>query len=208
MVETLDDAWTSEPLPGEERARWNPDAPAWRAWNRMSPEYEFCELVGALVGAVKPALVIETGVGQGFATRRIAANLPRGSVLRAFESDEAWRARLASLTFFDGETVVLSDEPTPADDELATADLFVADSGFKFRFDEVSRWAQRAKKGAYIVVHDTGHGHPGWTRPPQAGRADRDARNRRHPAAEPQGVVRRPAVSADGSGSRPRAAGP
>jgi tRNA A58 N-methylase Trm61 len=41
----------------------------------MSPEQEFCELVGALVGIVKPAFVIETGVGQGFTTRRVARAL-------------------------------------------------------------------------------------------------------------------------------------
>jgi hypothetical protein len=157
------DAWTTEPLPGEERSPWNPDAPVWQAWNGMSPEYEFCEFVGGLARVVKPALVIETGVGQGFATRRIAAGLPPSSVLMAFESDEAWRARLASLPFFDGLRMLLADEPTPSDDELATADLFVADSGFRFRFDEVSRWAERAKKGSYIVVHDTGNGHPHWT---------------------------------------------
>ena len=157
------DAWKSEPALGEERSRWNADAPAWQAWNPMSPEYEFCELVGALVQMVKPAFVIETGVGQGFITRRIAAALPPGSVLKAFESNRAWRARLASLPFFDGLTKVLADGPTPSDDELASADLFVADSARRFRPDEIARWAERAKKGSYIVVHDTGNGHPDWT---------------------------------------------
>jgi hypothetical protein len=138
-------AWTNEPALEEERPLRKPDSPAWHRWNRMSPEYEFCEFVGALVRMVKPALVIETGVGQGFTTRRIVAALPPDSVLRGFESDDAWRERLASLPFFDGVTTVLADEPTPSDDDLAAVDLFVADSGVRFRSGEVTRWTERAK---------------------------------------------------------------
>jgi predicted O-methyltransferase YrrM len=163
VASATSDAWKGEPALVEERSRWHPDAPAWHAWNRMAPEREFCELVGALVRMVKPALVIETGVGQGFTTRRIAPVLPPGSVLKAFESDQEWREQLASLPFFDGESRVLADTPTPSDDDFATADLFVADSASELRRDEVTRWAERAKHGSYIVAHDTGHGHPEWT---------------------------------------------
>jgi hypothetical protein len=157
------DAWTSEPALEEERPLGKKDSPAWHRWNGMSPEHEFCEFVAALVRLVKPTLVIETGVGQGFTTRRIAAALPPGSLLKGFESDDAWRERLASLPFFDGVTTVLGNEPTPSDDDLAAVDLFVADSGVRFRPGEVTRWAERAKTGSFIVVHDTGNGHPART---------------------------------------------
>jgi hypothetical protein len=129
----------------------------------MSPEIEFCQLVQALVAMVKPAFVIETGVGQGFTTRRIAAALPPGGTLKGFESDEVWRARLASLAFFDGVTTVLATDPTPSDGDLTMVDLFVADSTSEIRREEVALWARLSKQGAYLVVHDTGNRHPEWT---------------------------------------------
>ena len=95
VTEATADAWVSEPALGEEQSRWSASASTWRSWNRMSPEQEFCEFVAAVVRLVKPELVIETGVGQGFTTRRIAAALASGSVLKGFESDDAWRERLA-----------------------------------------------------------------------------------------------------------------
>lgn len=156
-------AWEGEPQLNEERSRWNREAPAWHSWNQMSPEYEFCEFVGALVRMAKPRFVIESGVGQGYTTRRIAAALVPGARLLGFESDRSWRAKLAELDFFDGDATTLADEPTPSEDELANVDLFVADSGQKYRADEVKRWAQLAKPGSLIVVHDTGNGHPKWT---------------------------------------------
>ncbi len=129
----------------------------------MSPEYEFCELAAALALMVKPSLVIETGVGQGYTTRRVAAMLPPGSVTKVFESDLDWRRRLSSLAFFDGVFSVLADVDTPSDEDLASGDLMIADSIFDYRFEEVERWAELAKPGSYIVVHDTGNGHPAWT---------------------------------------------
>ena len=129
----------------------------------MSPEHEFCEFVAALVRMAKPRLVIETGVGQGYTTRRIAAALAPGATLKGFESSPGWRKKLAELDFFDGETVTLAAEPTPTDDDLATVDLLVADSAQKYRPDEVRRWAELAKASSLIVVHDTGNGHPKWT---------------------------------------------
>lgn len=163
VTEATADAWVSEPALGEEQSRWSASASTWRSWNRMSPEHEFCEFVAAVVRLVKPEIVIETGVGQGFTTRRVAAALAPGSVLKGFESDDAWRERLARLSFFHGPTRLLAEEPTPTDDDLASVDLLVADSVFDFRFDEVRRWAALAQQGSYIVVHDIGNGHPAWT---------------------------------------------
>jgi hypothetical protein len=157
------DAWQGEPELQEERSRWHPDAPAWHSWNGMSPEYEFCEFAASVVRMAKPLFVIETGVGQGYTTRRLAAALAPGATLKGFESSPAWRKQLAALDFFDGETVVLAAEPTPTDDDLGAVDLFIADSGQKLRPDEITRWADLAKPGALIMVHDTGNGHPDWT---------------------------------------------
>ena len=156
-------AWQGEPELREERSRWHPDAPAWHAWNQMSPEHEFCEFAAAVVRMAKPPLVIETGVGQGYTTRRVAAALASSARLIGFESDRAWREKLAELAFFDGQTATLAAEPTPSDDELASVDLFIADSGQKYRSGEVTRWAELAKPGSLILVHDTGNGHPQWT---------------------------------------------
>jgi predicted O-methyltransferase YrrM len=161
--EATTDVWRGEPELHEERSRRHRDDPPWHSWNRMSPEHEFCEFVAALVRMAKPRSVIETGVGQGFTTRRAAAALAPGATLKGFESDPAWRKKLAALDFFDDEKLTLAAEPTPSDDELAAVDLLVADSAQKYRPAEVTRWSQRAKPGSLIVVHDTGNGHPDWT---------------------------------------------
>ena len=157
------DAWQGEQELYEERSRWHPDAPVWHAWNGMSPEHEFCEFAATLVLMAKPRVVIESGVGQGYTTRRVAETLAPGATLIGFESDRAWRQKLAALDFFDGERVILAAEPTPSDDQLEVVDLFIADSGQKYRSAEVERWAKIARPGSLIIVHDTGNGHPDWT---------------------------------------------
>jgi O-methyltransferase len=106
-------AWTAEPPPGDE-ADYTPVRPDhWHSWNGMSAELEFCEFGAALVRLLQPRLVLETGVGQGYMTRRLAEALPSDAKLVAYESHDEWRAELAKLDFWN-EDVELADSPTPS----------------------------------------------------------------------------------------------
>lgn len=153
-------AWQTEPEPTDE-SDFTPWAePGWRAWDDMSPELEFCELVASLVRLVKPALVIETGVGQGFLTRRVAAQLGEDQSLVCYEADDNWRQQLETLEFFRGGRAAISDEPSPSADEVARASLTILDSDFPRRRSELSSWAVAAVPGSLVIVHDCGNGHP------------------------------------------------
>jgi predicted O-methyltransferase YrrM len=158
-------AWQAEPDPVPEAAYSPAAGSGWRAWNGHSPEVEFCEFVATMVRLVQPALVVETGTGQGFVTRRIGESIGAGRLL-CFESDPEWRAALAALPFFDGETRTLSDQEQPAEKELAGAELTVLDSDFLHRAQELKRWWVAARPGAVVLVHGAANGHAPET--PQA----------------------------------------
>lgn len=156
------DAWAAEPDLVDE-TEFTPWAPlGWRSWNAMSAELDFCEFVGQVARLVQPAFVIETGIGQGFSTRRIHRGQGAGVHL-CFESDQKLRTALVALPFFLESGPRLSSEDTPSDQEFALADLTVLDSDTEYRLDEVRRWRQSAKVGSVIVVHDCGNEHSSET---------------------------------------------
>lgn len=129
----------------------------WLSHNGQSPEVAVCDFVASLVRMMQPALVIETGVGQGYMTRTIAQALRGKGQLVAFESDEDWRQHIAAQNFwFDrAQVATLSPYHTPPLELLAVADLSILDSEFTVRFDEVVLWHTAAKPGAVALIHDT-----------------------------------------------------
>lgn len=147
-------AWLEEPAPRDE-SRWTAGGAGWAAWNGWSPEVAFAELVGALVAIARPRHVVETGVGQGFVTRRILAALPAGARLTAFEADPAWRAVTAA------HLSELSDLASPTAADLADADLVVLDSHPPARQAELALWQAAAPSGSMLIVHDVVPGRRG-----------------------------------------------
>lgn len=147
-------AWRTEPAARPE-ARWNRRGLDYLAWNAYSPEVAFCELVGAMVAIARPGLVVETGVGQGYATRRILKALPPASEYVGFESSDEWRARTRAFL------PQLSTTPTPEAELLATADVVVFDSDPPFRQAELRTWIAAGRQGAVAVVHDVIPGRAG-----------------------------------------------
>lgn len=147
-------AWIQEPPPRDE-SRWTPNGRGWAAWNGWSPEVAFAELVGALVAIARPRHVVETGVGQGFVTRRILAALPVGSRLTAFEADPTWRVVTAEYL------PSLSDVASPTAADMSDADLVVLDSHPPARQAELALWQEVAPTGSMLVVHDVVPGRPG-----------------------------------------------
>jgi hypothetical protein len=152
-------AWSDEPPLGDE-VSFTPWAdPGWPAWNGTSPELEFCEFAGALMRLLKPQLIVETGVGRGFTTRRLATRLTRGQRLIAFEADANLRSQLKRLPLFASPNCSLGAQSSPSEDDFARADLTVLDSEVSTRLEELDRWSDTAKLGAVLLVHDTDNGH-------------------------------------------------
>jgi hypothetical protein len=149
--------WTEEPPTRDETAYTLDARPGWPSWNATSPESEFCEFAGGLTRLIRPALVIETGVGHGFVTRRIAQQLGPGQQLISFEGRPALRRQLERLPFFASPDHVLGTTPSPSHDDFSRADLTVLDSEFPLRLDEMDLWIAAARPGAVLLVHDAGN---------------------------------------------------
>src|SRR5207244_1747590 len=114
-------AWVSEPGLEDERQFTPWASGGWSSWNAMSPEREFCDLIAAFARLLSPKKVVETGVGQGYTTRRVAADLGEGQSLLCFESDTAMRAALAGLPFFRQAGRTLAEAATPIGSEFEDA---------------------------------------------------------------------------------------
>jgi hypothetical protein len=156
-------AWREEPPVVDESVYTTWAKAGWHSWNNMSPELEFCSFAGDLARMVEPSLVIETGTGQGFLTRRLVASLGEEQRLTCFEADPTWRRALASLPFFQDPRCDLSTSDTPSRDEVAGAGLCILDSTFPLRRKELELWSQSAPARAVVLVHDAGNRHPDWT---------------------------------------------
>lgn len=150
------EAWRSEPDLVDE-SHWTPGGEGWSAWNGMSPEKEFCEFAAALVALIRPALVIETGIGQGYLTRRVLPVLAGRYI--GYESDDALRAELRRLDVWN-ETAQLAAEPGPSADAMADCELAILDSDLRQRAREFDLWRAHAPAGACVLVHDARPDHP------------------------------------------------
>lgn len=152
-------AWVEEP-PHEPESLHTPWAkPFWVAWNGMSPEVQFCDFGASLALLIQPEKVIETGVGQGFMTRRLAAVMQPDQRLLAFEDDPDIRQGLRYLPFFAEPDHFLGETPSPTAEDLSDATLTILDSEIPSRLTEIDLWWEAAPEGAVLLVHDAGNGH-------------------------------------------------
>jgi hypothetical protein len=151
-------AWRRESKTRDEQEFTPWAEPGWASWSAKSPEVDVCEFAGLLVRMLRPKVVIETGVGQGYLTRRIAKHLD-GARLVCFEADPVVRADVRKLPFFDQRNHECRDSASPSRDDFAHADLSILDSDFPVRFDEVRSWWENAGNGAVAFFHDCGNGH-------------------------------------------------
>jgi hypothetical protein len=155
-VEIPIDQWDEEPDPVDESLHTQ-DGEGWESWNGFSPEKAFCEFAAALVAINRPGLVVETGIGQGYTTRRILP-MPSGRYL-GFESDADLRARLRDLNVWS-ETAQLASEPEASSEVFAACDLAILDSDLPQRKREIDRWLESAAPGAFALIHDARPDHP------------------------------------------------
>lgn len=131
----------------------------WFSYNGASPEVEIIEFFARLVRLLQPALVVETGVGQGYMTRAIVAQLAVGQRLLAHESSDEWRDALAPLPFWNEHAEIAELSATAVPTSFGEADLCFLDSDFPIRIAETALWNAQAKPGAVALIHDTGHNH-------------------------------------------------
>jgi methyltransferase family protein len=153
------EAWQSESSKQDE-TEYTPWAdPGWLSWNDMSPEEGFCWFVASLVGMLKPELIIETGVGQGYVTRRVYAQLQEDQQLLCFESDPRLQDYLRKIKFFSQKNVHIASSPTPSAKDMSVANLTILDSNFGERYAELRLWRDNAQPRSVVIVHDCGNGH-------------------------------------------------
>jgi len=157
--------WSIEP-PFQLETNFSPwGHPNWLCWNGHAVEVQVATFLSRLSYEVCSSsadpYLIETGVGQGFVTRRVVDAIPETARLVCFESDHEWREGLKRLDFWtDHLNVCIRNEIFPDDADFRTADLVILDSNDPWRKIEIMLWQELAPEGSVMFVHDTGTIHP------------------------------------------------
>lgn len=152
-------AWVEEPPHEPEALHTSWAEPLWVAWNGMSPEVQFCDFGASLALLMQPKKIVETGVGQGFMTRRLATVLQPSQHLLVFEDDPGIREDLRRLPFFSQPEHSLGSTPSPSAEDLSDAGLTILDSEIPSRLAEIDLWWKAAPEEAAVLIHDAGNGH-------------------------------------------------
>ena len=147
---------------------WTPWAhPGWLAWNGHAAEVQVADFLASLAreqsADTDEWVCLETGVGQGYITRRIvsAVNPAKIRGIWVFESDLEWAGRIRQLPFWpDNLHSCIKWEITPTPKQMQQADLVILDSKKPWRQIETMMWSEVGKEGSLLYVHDTGTLHP------------------------------------------------
>ena len=129
----------------------------WHAWNIMSPELEFCYLAAAVADSLpEGSLVIETGMGQGYVTRRLMT-ATENKEFWVYETDPVFIDLAEVGTDEAGYTPPIIKQGSPSLDEFRAADFVVLDSDTRYRTTELLSWIAAANYGSMVLIHDTFH---------------------------------------------------
>lgn len=124
------------------------------AWNIMSPELEFCNVAAAVVETLPDnAFIIETGMGQGYVTRRILEVLKPTQMFASWDTDQYWVNLAYETKSQEAFVHILPGSPIPED--IAIASLLILDSEMGTRMYEFDIWWRRAIPGSLVLIHDT-----------------------------------------------------
>jgi len=145
--------WTA-PRPDCPRPEW------WHAHGAGATEIEVTELVAALVRALQPEIVVETGVLHGQTTRAIGDALARNGhgTLYALEIMYEY-ARIAAAELRHMPVHVLAADSTgwiPP----GPIDFAFLDSELDTRAREIEHFWPWLHAGTVLAIHDTGPHHP------------------------------------------------
>jgi predicted O-methyltransferase YrrM len=139
----------------------------WNCLDGVSTEVEICELLYALVRAVKPYWAVETGTYLGFGAAYIAAALRdngRG-FLHTCDIDTALLVKAAAFVEQHGLSGRVSFQPMTGLELInetldRTIGFAFIDSGIEQRADEAAAILPKLAPGAVVVVHDAGGPFP------------------------------------------------
>lgn len=134
----------------------------WTSEDGDSTEVEVSVLVGSLVVALQPDLVVETGAGWGQSTEAIARALAANGLGRyvALEIDEerAESARRRAAAYGTGEVLLASSHDWEPESGSPPIGLLYSDSYYEDRVPELLRLRAWMRRGSVAVFHDTAPG--------------------------------------------------
>jgi hypothetical protein len=106
-----------------------------------------------------PAYFIETGVGQGFVTRRLIEAMHPLSTFLAYDTEQEYIDAIPRENLPDLDIVFYHG--TPNDHVMGLADLVVIDSDLSVRPHEIAVWGREGAKDSELIVHDVqNNDHP------------------------------------------------
>lgn len=107
-------------------------------------------------------VIIETGIGQGHITRRLAPLMrPEHDLYWCYEPDDAHRQEITIRDFWvDHLSSCIKQHPTPDHNEMGTADLVIVGSPHPWRLAERYLWeAVQRPDSAFLFTDDLGDPH-------------------------------------------------
>jgi len=149
----------TEPTPRREELYARPECPQpgrWSAPDGVATETDVSALLGALVRALKPDLVVETGSYLGHTTEAIGRALAaegRGALI-SYEvaADRAASVRQRCI----GLPVTVSEQDSRTAVFVGRIiDLLFLDSEYEARVEEIVRFREWASPRCVLVAHDT-----------------------------------------------------
>jgi len=125
------------------------------AWNIMSPELEFCNVAKYVTKSLHDtATIIETGLGQGYVTRRVLSVMKDTQRLITFDHQERWLDMVENVPPSPQFSYELGQ---PGYLDMVTADFVILDSEPSRRKEELSLWFNHSPPHSMLLVHDTFH---------------------------------------------------
>lgn len=161
--------WNGSEEPLYPERKYTPWAhPGWLSWNQHAVESQVAFFLAELTARIadevgKDFVALETGVGQGYVTRRLASAVNPALVrgIWTFESELEWSGRIRQLPFWPANLhMCIKWERTPSPTQMSEAHLVILDSNDPWRAIELLLWTQVAPHNSVLFIHDTGSYHP------------------------------------------------
>ena len=145
---------------------WCPHPGRWHSTDPQSTELEVSDLVGALVGALQPDYVVETGTCLGQTAACIAIALQRNGRghLDTIEPDaqRAQFARTRVAAFMEGPPMTVHEVKSLDFTPTGPIGFAWLDSRMELRVPEFERYRPWMRPGTVVGFHDTAPHHGDW----------------------------------------------
>lgn len=125
------------------------------AWNIMSPELEFCNVAKYVTETLPDdAYIVETGMGQGYVTRRVLEAMNDTQEFVTFDHQERW---LALVTNVPDSSVFHYELGQPGYLDMVQVNFLILDSEPSRRKGELRLWLEHSPPESLLLIHDTFH---------------------------------------------------